>query len=275
MVFLICFPIVLILMLFLLTNIEEEKHIQKQIHLSLDDTIKIFNDLTVHQNEYNSIFENATLQFLKECKEEYDAKFSLYCFYNYDGVSLEKCTDKFKEEFEKNSDWLRFGFHAYDADVNYATLSIAEARQQYQKVMEQLTRIVGRKSIVRVVRLNRFLGNEENIQAFSKQDYGIVGLLGADSDDRPNYYLSNQQNEELMTKKYYYDWKNQLFFYNTDIRIENMKNGVEDLEAYKEQKQIVVFTHEWLLNKEIKSEIKQICKWASEKNYRFSYLEKK
>lgn len=38
----------------------------KYVHLSIDDTIAIFEDLTENKDNYSSIFENKTLKFLRE-----------------------------------------------------------------------------------------------------------------------------------------------------------------------------------------------------------------
>lgn len=114
----------------------------KLIHISIDDVIQIFNDLTLNQDEYKSIFENETLNFLKKCHEKYGAEFSLYCFYNFDNVNLSECTEKFRDEFESNSNWLKFGFHAFDSKADYSTLEKSEAKRQYDLMVEELKRIV-------------------------------------------------------------------------------------------------------------------------------------
>ena len=87
----------------------------KFIHISVDDTIEIFRDLTENENKYDSIFDNEILKFMQKCHNLYGTKFSMYVFYNYgEGITLEQCTNKFRSEFEENSDWLKFGFHALD-----------------------------------------------------------------------------------------------------------------------------------------------------------------
>ena len=82
-----------------------------QIHFSIDDVIDIFLDLTENQHQYNSIFDNSTLDFLRTCHMDYGAKFVLYCFYESENFNLSMVPDKYRSEFLENSDWLNFGFH--------------------------------------------------------------------------------------------------------------------------------------------------------------------
>ena len=69
----------------------------QKIHCSVDDTLWIFKDLTEHK-EYVSIFENPILNKIKVLQD----------------VGLGYI--KFTKEFEKNADWLKFGFHGYGFD---------------------------------------------------------------------------------------------------------------------------------------------------------------
>ena len=107
------------------------------VHFSIDDTIEIFGDLTQNEENYKTIFDNETLKFLKECNERFGAKFSMYCFGEFNGIDLENCTDKFKKEFEGNSEWLKFGFHALNNTRDYSKLSEKETRRDYQQVINQ------------------------------------------------------------------------------------------------------------------------------------------
>ncbi len=49
----------------------EAKHPDAFIHLSFDDTISIFMDITEHKENYQSIFENDTLGFLKSMHNDW------------------------------------------------------------------------------------------------------------------------------------------------------------------------------------------------------------
>lgn len=116
-------------------------------HISVDDTISLFKDLTIHENEYTSIFENSTLKYFKSLHDKYGAKVSFYVFYSWDdlskgGFSLRDVTDKFAKEFSENADWLKFGFHAMSAQ-SYQTTDIELQKEYYDAVINELLRITG------------------------------------------------------------------------------------------------------------------------------------
>ena len=47
-------------------------------------------------------------------------KLSLCIFENSDTFDISQCTDKYKKEFEENSNWLKFGFHALNTNSDYS-----------------------------------------------------------------------------------------------------------------------------------------------------------
>ena len=83
--------------------------------LSLDDNIRFLEDIAKNAHRYGSIFENPYLSFLREVHERYGTKVHANLFYEAggtDGFTLSQMPDTFRHEFEANSDWLRFSFHA-------------------------------------------------------------------------------------------------------------------------------------------------------------------
>ena len=116
---------------------------KKYIHFSVDDTIELFKDIT--NNEYSSVFEQPTLALLKQIHDEYGVKVSLYVYYGDDvedesAFCLERVPDKYREEFDANSDWIRFGFHASDC-MSHERLDSDEYTTYFKKTYEELTRI--------------------------------------------------------------------------------------------------------------------------------------
>ena len=257
-----------------INNFEEYIEInnnKKFAHFSIDDTIEIFNDLTKNENNYKSIFENDFLNFLKQCNELFGANFSLYCFNEYKGISLSNCTEKFRKEFEENSNWLKFGFHGYNEKVNYSSIMSGDATKQYEKTISNLIRIVGEKSITNVVRLEKFLCSKENIDTLKNCKFGIKGLLASDSLNRINYYLNGSTNKKLFDDGYYFDDTNSIFLYKTDLRIENIDNVKEEVLKNLYDNNLIIFTHEDFLNVENKKKIFEICKLLTENGYIFSF----
>lgn len=270
-------------------NVEENESIKankeiiindgKFAHISLDDFIAAFEDITKNSDIYTSIFENDTFAYLKNLHDNYGTVISCYTYYESDDkkFNLSKCTDKFAKEFEENSDWLKFGFHTYNGGKNYEKTSSNEAKNDYDKVLTQLLRITGSdKSIDRVIRLQNFAGNEESIQAMANTNNGIEGVLGAD-DKRRSYYLDDKENSYLYTHDFYEI--NGLDFFRTDLRMELIDNIDETLEdfytntEFEDKNEILIaFTHEWKLGEEgIKEKLEKTCEFAIKNGYHFDF----
>lgn len=254
-------------------NIEERKNIAqtssnlKFAHVSIDDTINLFEDLK--KNNYDSIFENNFLSKLRKLHNKYGTKFSLFVFYEFDNKCIEGTPTKYKDQFIENSDWLKFGFHAYSNESRYDS-DYSKIKFEYNKTIDALKSIVGEESITDVLRLERFLLSNNNLNSINEDNYNIKGLLGADSFDRPDYYLDKEENKLLFTDDYYFDMDNNIFFYNTDIRIENIPYILinSELDKFKFDNNIILFTHEWNFNYQ---KLNKICLWLNRNYYRFDY----
>lgn len=244
------------------------------MHLSIDDTITVFKDLTDNSDKYNSIFDNDMLNFFKSMHDKYGAVFSLYCFYEDDDFNLSQCTDKFAKEFSENSYFLKFGFHSLSGDGNLAE-NWNTAESDYQKVITQLIRITGSKECIdTVIRLHSFAGSLDAINAINVTENGIEGLLTAD-DDRISYYLNDTENSYINHHDYLKDNESELFFVSTDLRLEKTWNPYGALVSiYKNSNQnkvIEVFTHEWQIGVKMKAKIYATCFFAKKYGYVWDY----
>lgn len=86
----------------------------QKVHFSIDDVNAVLRDLTENEKKYDSLFEQKFFKYLRNLNERYGAKITLYCFYELNAFCLADCTEKFKEEFSASSEWLKFGYHAYN-----------------------------------------------------------------------------------------------------------------------------------------------------------------
>lgn len=214
---------------------------------------------------------------------KYGAKFSMYVFEEYDNFNLKDCTAYFKKEFENNSSWLKFGFHAYNNLENYNNIDTTKIIDEYNEVLKELKRIVGEASITNVVRLEKFVINKANAKALENVENGIAGLLGADTIERQDYYLNEEENNILFKNDYYYDNENNIFLYNTDFRIENLNyfNIEKELKEDENDNNLIFFTHESFFTNGVKNMIAErlkiikICEYAIYNGYRFDFPMKK
>lgn len=237
-----------------------------RVHVSVDDITKIWKDMTFQ--EYTSVFEQPMLAQMKALHDTYGAKFSLYCFADQE-IDLRNVTGRYRGELSAQSDWLRFGFHAYNKDSNYKEAKTQKEAEEFcehlNMVHKEIARIAGEESISRVIRLHFFTGSRE-IGEILKQK-GIRGLMAAD-DDRISYYLSEEENRKLRDSKEGHLKADGMEFYRTDIRYEREDDILAALDRYKDQNQIVVFTHEHHWENNWKK-IQWSMEWMREKKAEF------
>lgn len=114
--------------------------------------------------------------------------------------------------------------------------------------VKQIERITGNKNcITQTVRLDYFEGSKEYVNeiSYKKSKCGIKQLLCADSSTRESYFLNEEQENKLnKTEKITSDG---FTFIKVDFRFDNIKNFKPLFNENKDEEEVVVFTHEWLL----------------------------
>lgn len=180
---------------------------EKKYRISSDDNILFLRDINNHKDTYKSIFENPYLAVYKRAHDLYGAKVHINLFYETDELNtfkqnreyfnLSMMTDKFKPEFEQNSDWLRFSFHANAEypDKPYRHTSALRIAQDAQKVMEQIKRFAGDKSLAKVTTVHWGEATRDCTVALRKLGYrALAGYFEFTSDKKPlvaYYYPDN------------------------------------------------------------------------------------
>lgn len=205
------------------------------VFFSFDDVWRAMYQLNRHA--YNSIFDNLFFAFLRFLHKKYGCKVDLYIVAEHSKFTIYEMTDRYRNEFQENSDWLHFGFHC---------VSLSNTRPNYEEFIEafiktkkSIIQFAGIDSLSKVIRIHGFYGNDEILDRIKSA--GIEGLLCAD-DDRISYNLNEELNNKLIASGFLSH--NGMNYYRTDVRIENMKN--EDLDKYAELEKVIAFTHEWL-----------------------------
>lgn len=244
----------------------------KTIHVSIDDVILVFEDLTKNENEYNSIFDNYTLRYLKKLHDEYNICFSMYCWYEKDGFNLSNATRKFKSEFEDNSDWLKFNYHSYDANQNLSNVDYELFVEQYDAFRDAIQLIVGESSWDSFTRLHLFSGSQDCLNyMYSK---GTLGFYCSD-DERISYSLSSTEIDRINVGRIYYDDFTGITYKKTDLRLDNLDNPFSILVDFKwSNMNTEIFTHEWLISSPKGSSIwklKEVCEYSRYYNASFCY----
>lgn len=132
---------------------------EKKYRVSSDDNILFLRDINDNKDVYRSIFDNPYLAVYKKAHDLYGAKVDLNLFYETDDMpcfavrgkyfNLSMMTDRFKPEFEANSDWLRLSFHANSEhpDRPYMYTSPQRITEDALRVHAQIIRFAGKKTL--------------------------------------------------------------------------------------------------------------------------------
>ena len=212
------------------------------IHFSVDDVFGAF--LWLEKTNAESIYDSFVFSALKALHERYGISIDAYCIYKIGDRSLADVSDKWKDEFLQNEDWLRFGFHALTDDSNYTEMSPEEIERHYRIMEYDIKRITGCENLSEIIRLHYFSGNKATSQKL--RALGIRALLTAD-DDRISYGLAEDEVSQLSEKGVYYDPEIDMTYYRTAFRIEKM-DGDYCKSMYERFEKLCFFTHEPLLN---------------------------
>lgn len=162
-----------------------------KFRISSDDNILFLANITAHKDEYRSIFDDPYLAVYKKAHDLYGAKVHLNLFYAFEreaashfsgeraDFDLSMVTDKFKDEWRANADWLQLAFHSRTEfpDAPYRHGDAATVTADYEAVRREIIRFAGEETFSDDVTTIHFgAANEEVLQAL--RALGIKGLAG-------------------------------------------------------------------------------------------------
>lgn len=208
------------------------------IHISIDDVIRIFEELSLSKPK--SIFDLPILAFFRNLHHKYGIVISFYCFYKKEDFSLSDCTRSYRDEFEKNSSWMRWGFHGFTGVENYDVQDPVVSVNQYLLVMNNLKEIVGNNSLDFFPRIHRFQASTSFKHKMMCSKYPLIGLLAAD-DERISYDL-NQSDVKILNMRYLLNI-DKLFYLKTTQRYDSL---FKLYKIFRYRGACIFFTHEYM-----------------------------
>ena len=122
----------------------------KRFNFFIDDHSFLFTDLSKQRPK--KAFDHFYLAGLKKIHDQYGLKVTLNSFYHndHDPFDLKDMPAIWKSEFEDNSDWLKFSFHAYSEfpDRPYAEATAETFGKHWDMVQKEIERFAGPKSFI-------------------------------------------------------------------------------------------------------------------------------
>ena len=133
----------------------------------IDDNIFFFTDIC--RQKCRSVFDHFYLSNLKKIHETYGTVFTLNCFYHNHhepGFDLSQFPECYRAEFESNSHWLKFAFHAYNESppFPYSQAYPEKLEEHYTLWQTQMRRIAGETSLIPPVIVHCFDSTPEGRQ---------------------------------------------------------------------------------------------------------------
>lgn len=203
-----------------------------KFRVSSDDNILFLQDITKNKDVYKSIFENPYLAVYKKAHDEYGAKVHLNLFYEHipneyfkehtEYFNLEMMTDKFKDEFRANSDWLKLAFHAKSEfpDMPYKNTTFEQIKEDCVKVCREIVRFAGKECINNTTTIHWGEVNREGVRALRSLGFkSLTGYLTCNADGTPlvSYYLNTDEVKHADERDFWYDKSEDMLFGRIDI----------------------------------------------------------
>lgn len=157
--------------------------------ISVDDNIIFLWDITKNKDTYTSIFDNPYLAVYKKAHDLYGVCTHLNIFYQMsaehpnfaddrEDFDLSMMTDKFKDEWIANSDWLKLNFHAEQEfpAKPYKYTDYDTIYNDCKKVQNEIIRFAGKQTLSEETTMHWGECSKEGIPALL--DCGIKTLAG-------------------------------------------------------------------------------------------------
>ena len=159
---------------------------------TIDDNIRAFEILA--KEEAESIFEIPYFAMLLRLHKAFDLKVQLNMFYEREGFSLARLSDRYRGEFQRNSDWLRLSFHSKDETRRpYETADYETVLRDCKAVHREILRFAGEKSLAKTTTIHFCALTEDGVRAMRDAGVrGLLGLYGTEGAERVSYSIRDR-----------------------------------------------------------------------------------
>lgn len=148
---------------------------EKQFCYTVDDNIRFLKE--INERRYESLFEHPYLAMYKRLHEKYGLRVQLNLFYECPDFDLSQMTDRYRDEWATNADWLKLSFHSRRENSRpYEKSGYDEVFADCAAVHREILRFAGEGSLAGTTTVHYCLATEEGLAAL--RDNGVRGLLG-------------------------------------------------------------------------------------------------
>ena len=216
----------------------------KKFFFTIDDNIRFLQELT--EGNYVSLFSHPYTALLKRLHEKYEVKIQLNLFYENGAFTLKQVTDKFKQEWQENAEWLKLSFHSRLENVcPYEHSAYEEAYRDCIDVHEQISRFAGKNSLAKTTTIHYCQTTKEGLRAL--KDCGVQGLLGLYGDEKkPETSYCRDEREASSARAGNVVYDDDLAFAGIDVVLNNysLEENKRRLIAIQSREIIKIMIHE-------------------------------
>lgn len=169
----------------------------KKFCFTVDDNIRFLKSLC-EENEMR-LFSNPYLAMYGRLHEKYRLKVQLNLFYEMPGFDLSMMTDRFKNEWAENADWLKLSFHSRLENVNpYIDSGYSEVCSDCTQVHKEILRFAGENSLAKTTTVHYCSATSEGLRAlYDNGVRGLLGLFGTEEKPKSSYSLEESDAAHL------------------------------------------------------------------------------
>ena len=264
------------------------KNYAGKYRFSVDDNIWFLKDITSNAEKYKSIFDNPYLGFMKQVHDTFGTKIHFNLFFQTEGFNLSQMTDKFKDEWKSNADWLGLSFHALGEfpDRPYISAGYDQVNNDCSLVKEQIKRFAGEEVMGQETTLHWGEGTVEACRALRDHGYtALAGYFNVDDNEAPvSYYLNEEQRRHIKKRFIWRDNKEGIIFsrialvVNT-VKLEEIIPYLDNLKETYNPRYIDLMIHEqyfypdyFSYQPDFRDKVMTAVKWAVDNGYKPAFL---
>lgn len=238
------------------------------VRISVDDVIVSLK--RIYETHPKSVFDEVLFRNLMRFHVDYDLIFELFVFEECEGFVLSDLQDVYWEEFARNANWIKFGWHG--RNISQKKELDANDISSFERVYRLLTNKLPKQCISEVGCVHRYAGNSGLLENMKERGTGT--FYTSHFDNTRSYLLDEKENMELLLNGTLE--KDSVWFLRRDICIDEFKNNKEGLlceykaksNRYPHKYQMVLFFHENEIEYIIDS-LKYLLDWIPEYNHAF------
>ena len=216
----------------------------KRFVFTIDDNIRFLEELT--QENFPSLFAHPYTKMLQALHEKYGIKIQLNLFYQTPTFNLSKMTEQYKDEWIKNSDWLKLSFHSLFENVcPYENSGYEEVYDDCQLVEKEILRFAGENSLAKTTTIHYCQTSPDALRAIKDRNVqGLLGLYGSIENKQNSYNLSESEAQRARNGEIVYS--NGIAYSGIDVVLNcfSIPEILTQLEKLKQRELVKIMIHE-------------------------------